>query len=236
LNYDSIRHAHNDWLEAYIEVGFIGEGLILTAFILYLVKIFRVWRNRRDKYVLGIVAGVMTGLISLGIHSFIDFNMHIPANPIMLAVILGIGYSAIHFHRFHKNGIIEKFNYSTIEITRNSCRQILLAFTAISILSIFILLSCRHLMAENICPTEWNSTLNLNWNPKTLAIKHAMELNHANAAYTHKLAWNYISARPSDKKSKMRQKKMQLNILKIQYALTHRMETLGMSLGLIILA
>jgi hypothetical protein len=37
----------------------------------------------------------MASLIAILVHSFADFNLHIPANAMLLAVVAGITYSVI---------------------------------------------------------------------------------------------------------------------------------------------
>jgi len=49
-----------------------------------------------------------------------------------------------------------------------------------------------HFLAEANCPTEWNSTLNLNWNPDYPEIRRAIEINPYNAAYHYKMALFYF--------------------------------------------
>ena len=88
----SSGYSHNDWLEAGTEVGLAGGGMIIAGFVLLLYRMIRVWYSRGDPYALGIGAGVMVGMLSMGLHSLGDFNMHIPSNPLTLAALSGIGY------------------------------------------------------------------------------------------------------------------------------------------------
>ena len=53
----------------------------------------------------------------------------------------------------------------------------------------------RHFIAEIKCPTEWNSTLNLNWNPFLAEIGTAIAKNPLNAEYYWKAAGYYMGAR-----------------------------------------
>ena len=116
----SSGYAHNDWIEAFAELGLIGGLLILAAFLIYLVKMVRIWSRRRDLYALGVGAGVMAGLLSLAFHSYFDFNMHIPANPLTLAALLAIGYAALHLQG---RGFKESFFYGRREIRLTPVRR-----------------------------------------------------------------------------------------------------------------
>jgi len=72
-------HAHDDYAEALAETGLIGGILIVTAVALFLASAFR--NARRSKSAAEwIQLGAAIGCCGLLIHSFSDFNFHIPAN------------------------------------------------------------------------------------------------------------------------------------------------------------
>lgn len=83
-----LDHAHNDYLEYVAEVGVLG-ALILFGGILYIViQAFLASRNRRNMEARGLALGGMVGLAGIGLHTFTDFNLHIPANMVLFTVIL----------------------------------------------------------------------------------------------------------------------------------------------------
>ena len=164
-DYDRVAssgYAHNDWVEAGTETGWLGLGLILLAFGVYLVKMIRIWRRRRDLHALGIGAGAMAGLLAIGLHSYFDFNMHIPANPITLAALMAVGYAAVHRQG---HGVSESFFYPKREIPLTRFRQYALLGLAVLVSGFAVGSTGKHFLAEAVCPTEWNSTMNLNWSP-----------------------------------------------------------------------
>jgi O-antigen ligase len=124
-DYDRVRssgYAHNDWIENGTETGLLGLSLILLGFGTYIVRLMRIWYRRRDFHALGIGAGIVAGLLSIGMHSFVDFNMHIPANPLTLAALLAVGYAAV-CRKGH--GYSESFFYRKREIERGvACLRI----------------------------------------------------------------------------------------------------------------
>ena len=89
-------HAHNDYLEYLSEVGVIGTLIILIGIGLFLIKVIKRWREREDPYVKGITLGGLTALIAIIFHSISDFNLHIPANALLLSIILGLTYVTVH--------------------------------------------------------------------------------------------------------------------------------------------
>jgi O-antigen ligase len=83
-------HAHNDYAEALAETGAAGAALILCALGLFFWLGFRNLRERlrhRDGW-LQICAAI--GCCGLLVHSFVDFNLHIPANAAWFAVCAAI--------------------------------------------------------------------------------------------------------------------------------------------------
>lgn len=85
-----IDHAHNDWIELWVETGLIGLLLVISSFLMILISSIKKWQRSEDSYRVGMGIGGIGALISLGLHSFTDFNMHIPANALTLAVVLAI--------------------------------------------------------------------------------------------------------------------------------------------------
>ena len=178
-------YAHNDWLEAGTEVGMPGLILIVTAYFLYISRMIRIWRRRRDPFSTGIGAGVIASIISIGFHSFFDFNMHIPANPLTLAAFLGLGYSAIHVQGY---GLNESFFYRQKAIPLNPASRTIISVLIIASFIVLFIPVYNHFMAESVFPSEWNSTMNLNWNPEPDDIKKALKFNPENSHYYYKQA------------------------------------------------
>lgn len=73
-------HAHNDYAEALAETGATGGALILFALGLFFWLAFRNLRERLRYSVGWIQFGAALGCCGLLAHSFVDFNLHIPAN------------------------------------------------------------------------------------------------------------------------------------------------------------
>lgn len=90
-------HAHNDYLEFLSEVGIIGVSIVLVGIGLFTIKVIKRWRERRDPFVKGITLGGLTGIVAILLHSATDFNLHIPANALLLSIILGLTWVTVHF-------------------------------------------------------------------------------------------------------------------------------------------
>lgn len=87
-------HAHNDYIQFFIEYGLIGS-LPLAVFVL-----LALWRAmqalwRRESYFRGGVGfGAAMGIIAIGIHSATDFNLQIPANAATFVTLCAIALLA----------------------------------------------------------------------------------------------------------------------------------------------
>jgi len=195
----SSGYAHNDWVEAGIELGFIGIALVLAGVIIFLVRSLRLWHRRRNLHALGIGAGVLAGLISISFHSYFDFNMHIPANPLTLAALLAIGYAALHRQG---HGYSESFFYRKRTLALTPVKSIILATAILLFISSLLFWTWRHAIAEAACPTEWNSTLNLKWSPELEEIETAISRNAINFEYHHKRALYFMAKDAGDNAEK----------------------------------
>ena len=198
-DYDGISssgYLHNDWLEAGIETGFLGGVLIVAGYLVFTIKLVRIWRRRRDSYAIGVGAGVLTAMAAIGAHSIFDLNMHIPSNPLTLAAVLAIGYAAIH--RQH-HGVKEAFFYRTRSISMTRPRRILLSIIILAAFGLVFHGVKRHFWAEAKSPGEWNATLNLNRNPFLAEIRTAAARNPDNSLYDWKEAWLFMKARTKNK-------------------------------------
>ncbi len=203
-DYDGVSssgHAHNDWLEAGAELGLLGGGLIFMAFGIFLFKMVCIWLKRKDSFAVGVGIGTIGGLLAMGFHSLFDLNMHIQANPLTLAAISGIGYITLHRER---RGIRERFLYGVRVIPLTWFRRILLTFMVVGVSGALMWAATQHYLAEAKCPTEWNSTLNLNWNPLLSEIRTAISRNPGNAEYYWKQAWHYMKAPVKEEEESLR--------------------------------
>ncbi len=88
-----INHAHNDYLEWIVETGVFGLALILFGLGAYLAQWKRVWprglRWSKANYI-QIAAGI--SVLSILVHSGVDYNLRTPANAVFFAFFAGIFY------------------------------------------------------------------------------------------------------------------------------------------------
>jgi O-antigen ligase len=90
-----VDHAHNDYLELLADTGLIG-GVCLAGFIALLA-----WRGlanvrrARGPDARALYTGALVGCAGLLLHSFADFNMHIPSNALLFLLLAAMATSAM---------------------------------------------------------------------------------------------------------------------------------------------
>jgi hypothetical protein len=89
-----VEHAENDYLELLAEGGVTGLGLGFGAAVAFGLR----WQCRsdraRDPLRRGLSLGSAAGLAALGIHSLLDFNLHIPSNALLFSALAAISLAA----------------------------------------------------------------------------------------------------------------------------------------------
>jgi len=88
------RHAHNDYLEALAETGIMGAVLILFAIFVFFDNTVRDLRARLVTRAGWIQFAAAVGCCGILVHSLADFNLHIPANALWFAFLLGVSQAA----------------------------------------------------------------------------------------------------------------------------------------------
>ena len=85
-------HAHNDYLQFAAETGWIGLGLLGLIVALSLAEALRAQYRRHDPLMRGMAFAAVMGTVSLLIHSWVDFNLQIPANAALFTVLLALAW------------------------------------------------------------------------------------------------------------------------------------------------
>ena len=91
----SVDYAHDDYIQAAAETGLVGTVLIVSALALFFHLAFHS-PHRLESSHGWIQLGAALGCCGLLVHSFVDFNLHIPANAAWFAVLSGIATTRNH--------------------------------------------------------------------------------------------------------------------------------------------
>lgn len=92
-------HAHGDWFELPSEMGIMGLLLVLgfsVAFVIYAAKALR---RCRDPLAWGLIVGGLAAFTAIFVHSFVDFNLHVPSNALYLTLIMALTIATSRRHR-----------------------------------------------------------------------------------------------------------------------------------------
>ena len=90
-----VDHAHNDYAELLAETGSAG-GLLLIAFLYLFIRQSLISLTARPGHPAGwMQTGATIACCGLLVHSFTDFNFHIPANAAWFSFAAGLATSAV---------------------------------------------------------------------------------------------------------------------------------------------
>ncbi|PLK50052.1 O-antigen ligase [Uliginosibacterium sp. TH139] len=84
------QYAHNDYVQIAAETGFVGLGLLAAAVLLTIGRIARLWNERESRLNRGMAFGVAMAICCLLIHSWVDFNLQVPANALTFSALLAL--------------------------------------------------------------------------------------------------------------------------------------------------
>lgn len=92
-------YVHNDYLQLLAEYGLVGAALFLVFLCSHLANGWKNFQRLGPKRIvvshnplstsLALNLGALGAVFALIVHSFLDFNMHIPANVLLLALVFG---------------------------------------------------------------------------------------------------------------------------------------------------
>jgi O-antigen ligase len=83
------QQAHNDYLELLASGGLLGAGLFIWFSIALLNQISR-GINAVEGFQRAVLLGSIIGLVGVGVHSMVEFGLHITINALVFVVLLAI--------------------------------------------------------------------------------------------------------------------------------------------------
>ena len=83
-----VEHAHNDYLEGFIEGGLLKGGLTVLLVGLIFMAGFRGLRRYSGRTPGALAVGAMTGFLAIALHSAVDFSMTTPAVAILATIVV----------------------------------------------------------------------------------------------------------------------------------------------------
>lgn len=99
--------AHNDFLNALTDWGMVGTALLASIWGLLTIGLIRTWPhvNKAPRDIGGsshsnkfaFFLGASVGLLAILLHSWVDFNLHIPANALIVVSLMALVSSHLRF-------------------------------------------------------------------------------------------------------------------------------------------
>lgn len=80
-----VNAAHDDYLQALVETGFVGFAFIVVFVVFVVIP----GLCRLARAPTGLRSAAFLGVAALLLHSFLDFNLHVPANAAMFFALCG---------------------------------------------------------------------------------------------------------------------------------------------------
>lgn len=87
------NHAHNDYLQYISELGVVLVPIYCWLFYCFFKSAFKKYKSS-SRQIFGFTLGATAGIVSILVHSFVDFNLHIPANTILSIMLVALVISS----------------------------------------------------------------------------------------------------------------------------------------------
>lgn len=88
-----VNHTHDDYAEALAETGAAGSLCGLAFFLIFFREAKQRIAGEQSSFSLAIHAAAFTGSAGMIVHSFVDFNLHIPANGLVFLIMVSTAIS-----------------------------------------------------------------------------------------------------------------------------------------------
>lgn len=84
------RYTHNDVLQLASDYGLLGATLVLSIWGCFLWQAARLSRHGQTTEQRAFAVGAVAAAAAIFVHSFGDFNLHVPANALWLVTLMGL--------------------------------------------------------------------------------------------------------------------------------------------------
>lgn len=82
------QQAHNDYLELLASGGLIGAAIFVWFVVLLIKRASAI--NRSSRFQRGAALGAVLGILGIGVHSVVEFGLHITVNALVFMMLLAI--------------------------------------------------------------------------------------------------------------------------------------------------
>jgi O-Antigen ligase. len=85
-----IDHAHNDYAEAFLELGVAAAAAIAFLALAFVMRMRTLLRSHLSRSLGYPQVGAGLGMLAMAAHGLFDFNFHIPANALYFSLLAGV--------------------------------------------------------------------------------------------------------------------------------------------------
>ena len=89
----TMRYVHDEYLQLAVDLGLPGLLLGLAVLVTAARALRSARRMAQDQTTQGLAAGAAAALVAAAVHAAFDFVWHVPAVPLLVAVVVGLGCS-----------------------------------------------------------------------------------------------------------------------------------------------
>jgi O-antigen ligase len=89
-----VNEAHNDYLQLLTETGVVGFGIAVWFLVVTFRRAWAKLDNWSENVNGALTVAALLGCVGILVHSFLDFNLRIPANAALFYVLCAVAASA----------------------------------------------------------------------------------------------------------------------------------------------
>lgn|GEM_PF-3135903 len=189
-------HAHNDILEFLAENGLIGFLLATMGVYFFTRMVIQILPKRHDPWVVSMSLGCLGSLVSIAIHSFFDFSLHIPANALLM-IIVSVVLIATLFFQADASGESVRFPQKAVAFSRSIPRRLILKFAVGLGTAGFIVLAVKPAIGEQYfraaLKKRQSAATVYEFEEASALLKRALWYEPKNAEYSYQLGKTYLA-------------------------------------------
>lgn len=184
-----ITNAHSDILEFLSEVGVVGFLMLAVLCLVLFIYTLRRYFVRHNVWVSSLSIGFLGALTTIFLHSFTDFSLHMPANAVLLTIIISLFVMTLNIESDRKPGQL------LIPVYRASISQRVRLFLyplALFITGLFICVCVRPAVADYYF-RKFNAAESENYELQTACLQKSLGIEPLNAEYHYQLGKLYFN-------------------------------------------
>jgi len=104
-----VNEAHNDYLQLLVETGLAGFAIAVWFLVLLFRRVATKLKDWNETSTGALTVAAMLGCVGILVHSFLDFNLQIPANAAMFYVLCALAASG-PLHESQRRRVLRRHN------------------------------------------------------------------------------------------------------------------------------